>query len=568
MSDLAPHRRPSALLILLKCRLRQISNLLDQQLRDAPWRSLAVVGLLTLIWAALYFLLSTVLQHVSNWGGLVSVVAQQHIFVNFFLVLSFMLAFSNAILTFSTLYGRTEAGHLLALPVETLSAVLVKWVEGLILSSWSFLLLGVPLMLAVAANTTVEWYFYPLFLAHFVGFIAIPACVGLLAGCAVALYAPRRPLVVAVIAGIVLTVLFGFWVAKISRSAAESEEWLRVVLNQLNIARNSLIPSTWTAFGIVAAMEQRIDRSLYWLGVVIGNAAFISWVTINILASTWPLAYSRASHSFGSATIRRGWLTQALCSPMLLVLPRTVGQLLLKDVRYFARDAKQWMQMLIMFGLLLIYVLNLRSLPLDLNQPGSKSVMVFLNLTTVSLILATFTSRFIFPLVSLESQQLWLLELLPLRRSTLLLVKFWFALTLTLLSGGGVMTLAIYQLDLPPIWAAVNLVICANVCIGLSGLAIGLGARFPMLGQRNPARIAAGFGGTFNLISSMVYVLIQVAGAAALAVAVTRDTQLLVLPDRLTAEAWMILSGLTGLALVVAGGALAVGARHFGRLEV
>ena len=37
-------------------------------------------------------------------------------------------------------------------------------------------------------------------------------------------------------------------------------------------------------------------------------------------------------------------------------------------------------------------------------------------------------------------------------------------------------------------------------------------ARFPVLGQRNPARIASSFGGTLNLIASMLLVSIVVAG--------------------------------------------------------
>jgi len=552
--------------LLMRCRFLQLRNALDQQLREAPWRTLAVLLLLALIWGALYLLLGVVLRHVRSWG-LVAVIANQHIFVHFFLVLGIMLAFSNAILSFSALYGRNEAGLLLSTPASPHQVVTVKWLEGMFLSSWSFLLLGVPLMLAVAANARVEWYYYPLFLAHFVGFIAIPGCLGLLAACAVALWAPRRPLVLATTAGLGLLVAAILWVNAISRSAEQSERWVRAILEQLALARQPLLPSTWTARGIVAAIEQRVGESVFYLLVVLGNAAFLSWLTIHVLARTWPEAYSRAGQGRTWPVIRRGWITEGLCLPLALLMPRRTQRIIVKDLRHFVRDPRQWTQMAIMFGLLVLYVLNLRRLPLDVSHPGTKNLVNFLNLTTVSLILATFTSRFIYPMVSLESQQLWLLELLPLRRATLLTVKFLFALILTGLAACGVMAIAVHMLELPLQWALIDLAICLSTCIGLSGMAIGLGARFPVPAQRNPARIAASFGGTFNLIASMLFVMVQMAGLAAMSLTELRATRSLALPEQLSGDAWAILAGLLALGVVVAAGSLSVGSYHFHRLE-
>lgn len=560
MSTNAARPRRMDMGLLVRWRLVQLRNVVDQQLREAPLRALAVLALLGLIWAALYFLLTLVLRHVRTWE-LVGVVAHQQIFVYFFLVLSVMLAFSNAILTFSSLYGKTEAGHLLAAPVHPRQAVSVKWLEGMLLSSWSFLLLGLPLMMAVAANTQVEWYYYPLFLGHFVGFVAIPACAGLLAAWAVAMFAPRRPMTIAVGLAVVLVGAAAVWMWNVSQHAMESDRWLQIVFYKVSFAKHPLFPSTWTAKGIVAAIERRIEDSFFYLGVVLANAAFVSWLTINILASTWSEAYNRAQQGRYSAVIRSGWLTEALCNGPFFFLPAKWRMILLKDLRAFARDPRQWMQMLIMFGLLLIYVLNLKRL----HDPKLRAVITFLNLTTISLILATFTSRFIYPLLSLESQQLWLLEMLPIRRSTLLLVKFAFAVAATGAATLVVIGLAVYVLDAPPVWAVAQTLICLGVCVGLSGLSIGLGARFPVLGQRNPARIASGFGGTLNLIASMLFVIVQMAGVGTLIFRELSDP--LGAGDTITASGWFLIGGLGAFSIVTAGTAVWIGSRHFTRLE-
>ena len=48
---------------------------------------------------------------------------------------------------------------------------------------------------------------------------------------------------------------------------------------------------------------------------------------------------------------------------------------------------------------------------------------------------------------------------------------------------------------------------CLILCCGLSGIAVGLGAKMPNMRELSPSRIAAGFGGTLNLVLSSLYIL-------------------------------------------------------------
>jgi ABC-2 type transport system permease protein len=48
------------------------------------------------------------------------------------------------------------------------------------------------------------------------------------------------------------------------------------------------------------------------------------------------------------------------------------------------------------------------------------------------------------------------------------------------------------------------------ICLGLAGISVGLGARFPNLRESDPSKIAAGFGGTLNLLLSLVFILLIV----------------------------------------------------------
>ncbi len=57
----------------------------------------------------------------------------------------------------------------------------------------------------------------------------------------------------------------------------------------------------------------------------------------------------------------------------------------------------------------------------------------------------------------------------------------------------------------------VHQVICVSLSIGLSGLAVGLGAMIPNFREPSPAKIAAGFGGTLNLVLSTVLIVLLIA---------------------------------------------------------
>jgi ABC-2 type transport system permease protein len=217
--------------------------------------------------------------------------------------------------------------------------------------------------------------------------------------------------------------------------------------------------------------------------------------------------------------------------------------------------------MAILLGLLLLYVSNMQRLWVDLGETHLQLLIGFLNLTAVSLILATFTSRFVFPLISLEGQQLWLLGLLPLSRSRMIIAKFLYALTITLIAGIGVMAVSVVRLQLPGALATMHVVTIAAICVSLCGVSIGMGARLPVFTERNPARIAGGFGGTVSLLLSVALVVLSLVGVGFMTV---REG----LGGDITSGMLAWLGGVVGANVFVALIAMVIGIRHFNRVEV
>ena len=199
--------------------------------------------------------------------------------------------------------------------------------------------------------------------------------------------------------------------------------------------------------------------------------------------------YSRVQGGRTSRRRRAGLDRSTRSSTALFFfLPHPIRLLILKDLRTFRRDPAQWSQFLIFFGLLAFYFLNIPPAGLRRAEPSWRNLVSFLNLSVTALILSTFTSRFIFPLLSLEGRNFWVLGLLPLRREQILWGKFAFSAGISLVATEVLVVLSDLMLRMSPVMIALHVGMVAVLCLGLSGISVGLGARLPNLRETDPRR--------------------------------------------------------------------------------
>jgi ABC-2 type transport system permease protein len=549
--------------LLLRVKAVALRNMFHQALRQRPLYLLGSVTSVALIWIGLYIMLYFTFREVRR-HSLEGIVATPLIFTFFFLALTAMLAFSNAILCYGGLFKRQESAYLLATPLPARDLVLLRYVESLALSSWSLILLGLPLMLAIASHSDEPWSFYPLFLGAFVLFIPLPGALGLLLAWTIVRLAPKTPRrAMALLAAFVMTGMV-IWAWRIAREPVTSSAWLNNFYDRVSIAQNALLPHTWVAKGINYAVQAQPSESAFYLFVTLANALFFSLVAVWIVSRGYTSAFARAQVS-GSRSVRRsGRVIGFFAETLFAYLPGQQRLLAVKDLKSFFRDPLQWSQMAILFALLGLYAANVPKLWIeDFSGSQLQSLVSFLNLTAVSLIMATFTSRFVFPLVSLEGQQLWLLGLLPLRRSRMIMAKFLYASTITLLAAGAVMGISVYRLELPGVMAAAHIAAAAAICIGLCGVSVGVGARMPVFHEHNPARIAGGFGGTVSLLISVALVIASLVCMGVMSLqGIRAGYGDMLMPEML---GWLIaVVAMNGVAALVA---LRVGIKHFNRVE-
>jgi len=127
----------------------------------------------------------------------------------------------------------------------------------------------------------------------------------------------------------------------------------------------------------------------------------------------------------------------------------------------------------------------------------------FLNLGLAGFVLASIAARFIFPAVSLEGRQMWLLRSSPLDLRALLWSKYWVG-TLPLLVLGLILTgLTNALLEVTPFMMIMSLATMAALTLAISAMALTFGTLYPQFETENAAQIPTSFGGLVFMMATI-----------------------------------------------------------------
>jgi ABC-2 type transport system permease protein len=558
------------LITLAWVRAKTLRNSLRVLRRQSRLKILVILLFAIALWAGLYFVFHDGFRSLGSppLEDFRDTIVQI-LFAVFFLSLLIMLTFSNAIIAYGSLFRSEETAFLFARPFFPWQIFAYKVSETLLFSSWAFLFLALPLIVAYGVNGRSPWYFYPGAAAFFVVFAVIPAAAGGGATLLIARFLPRSMRKALVLLLVIVTVPAAIgWAAGFLRfhetgGSYAAERWVRNVLGRLSLSTSPLLPSFWIGDGVIQLKRGDPGAALFRFLLLLSTALFSAMVGVHLSRWFYRSAYYRAQFR---ARKHRGQWSGGFYRLLERALPGMNPELrllMVKDVKIFVRDPVQWSQVLIFFGLLGIYFANMRNLHYDLNLPYWQNFISVLNLVATCLTLSTFTSRFIFPLLSLEGRKFWILGLLPIERKNLLYSKFWFAFIGSFVISQGLMGLSDLILREPAPVVALHAIAVLIISTGLSALAVGIGALYPNLREDNPSKIVSGFGGTLNLVLSVAFVALVIV--------------LMVVPyhvGRMRPEAEFLQRlALPGALLAVAVGAVAVivpmwlGVRAFERLE-
>lgn len=437
----------------------------------------------------------------------------------FALALFFMLLFSNTLIAFSTLYKARENAYLVQAPVPWWEYFLARFVECVAFSSWASAYLGSPMMLAYGLIEGSPWPFYIAAVAFYVPYVTVPAALGAVIAMALVRVFPRLPrgsmLVVGVISVLGLFLYFRGSATVENLANPSIEQSIRQTLNR---TQSWALPSYWAAHGVMSASQGDYGESGFYFLLLLSNAMMVL-----LLAAAFAnrVFYPGWSDLLGNELNRktppgRGWVGRV--DVLFRWLREPHRALITKDFKLFWRDPAQWSQFVILFGIMAVHIAFLRDRSAVTETELWRTWIICLNIGACTLILATLTSRFVFPLVSLEGRRFWVVGLAPLTFRQLIMQKFWLSVSTTSIFTISLVFLSCYMLEVEPIFFALSIYSIVITNFGLSGLAVGLGSLYPNFQEDNPARIVSGMGGTLNFLLSMAFVTVVVGAQTAVMV--------------------------------------------------
>ena len=426
------------------------------------------------------------------------------------MLLSFLsiLLLSNVITALSSFFLARDLDLLVAGPVDWLRLYGAKLLETLIASSWMVVLMAIPMFAAYGTAYKGGWFYPFVALAAFIPFLIIPAVLGSAITLTLVNVFPARRTrdilsVIAVLTagGIVLL----FRMVRPERLARP--EGFRSLVDFIGILRtpsSPLVPSDWAQKGLMSFLTGTPDwLSFYLLWTT--AAAFVVFGAL-LHRALYLKGFSKSQES-GERWVRQGAgarFGRRLLSP-LGTLKR---ELILKELRLFFRDTTQWSQLILLAVLVVVYVFNIKYLPL--RGEGITFFLVnivpFLNLVLAGFVLASIAARFLFPGVSLEGRTLWLLRSSPMSMRDLLWSKFWVGTLPLLILALGIVGTTDALLQVSDFMFAVSVFTITMMTFAIAGLAIGFGTLFPQYETENAAQIPTSFGGLVFMMASVALI--------------------------------------------------------------
>ena len=545
-----------------------LQRIREERSRGGSGKLLLLVGVGTLFWLAVFRVLYVILRYFRGVEELGPLLAGKLLGL---VLLSFIsiLVLSNVITALSSFFLAKDLDLLVSAPVDWLRIYLAKLGETLLHSSWMVALMAVPILTAYGVIYHGGPLFAPFAVLTLFPMLVVPAVVGSAVTLVLVNVFPARrtrDLLSIVALGAAGGLILLLRVIRPERLA--SPEGFRNLLDFIAVLRtptSPFLPSEWATKAIMTFLRGAADP----LPLLLLWTTAAALVTIGAMLHRALFASGFTKAQEGAERFVRGEWWRWTFGTLLGFLPVAKREFVLKDVKLFFRDTTQWSQLILLAVLVVVYLFNIKALPLHRGEQVGffyVTLVSFLNLGLAGFVLAAIAARFIFPAVSLEGRHMWLLRSSPLELRALLWSKYWVGtiplLVLALLLTG----LTNVLLQVRPFMMVVGMLTIGGLTFAIAALALGFGALYPQFETENAAQIPTSFGG---LVYMMATIALLGAVLRTLWTAVYAYVRAVYQGQPVVVDAWMISWFAVAAVLCAAATALPlwVGLRRMERFE-
>ena len=472
------------------------------------WGFLGFVGLF--FWSFIFGIIFRMLLYFRGTQGIGDLLAAKLLGLALLTFLMILLL-SNVITALSTFFLSKDMELLVAAPVDSVRLYGARLAETIVDSSWMVALLAIPLLAAYGVVYGASWPFYGLAVATIIPYLVLPAVAGAAFTLMLVNVFPARRTrdllaLIGLFAAAGVVTLFRFLRPE---RLVRPEEFRDLVdfMAVLRTPTSPWLPNEWAAQSLMSQLTGGFDPFPFALLWSTAAAFFVvgAWLHLRLFRT----GFSRAQEG---AELRKGEARSTKLEQLAWAAPAT-RQLVSKEIRVFFRDTTQWSQLILLAVLVVVYVYNIKVLPLYTGEQVSFfliNVVSFLNLGLAGFVVAAIAARFVFPGMSLEGRMMWLLRSSPLDVRTLFLAKYWVGTIPLLLIALPLIVVTNIILEVSPLIVGITTVSMIGMTFAITALALGLGAIYPNFETDNMAEIPTSFGGLVFMMSAVSYLAVVV----------------------------------------------------------
>lgn len=416
-----------------------------------------------------------------------------------FLTLFMMLILSALISTLNIFFLSRDLGLLLGSPQKSVTIFFVKTVETTVNSSAMVVFFSLPVLYAYCYHFAPRWDHILAIALVFFLYIITGVLLGIILGMIVPTFfsvKKLQPVLSLVSIALISFIVIFLRLLRPERfMKPEAIDNLMEYMVGLDMGFFSHFPFSWVSRAM--ALVSRGNTSGYFL--VLGLFVIVLTVLVGVVCIFQKKMYLKLVDRLNESsmgTVRSKWNHGPGRSRW--------RPLLKKELKTFVRTPSQWSQLLIIGAMIMVFVLNMKSIPLP--HPAVKNVIVYLNLGMAAFIGVGLNSRFTFTTIPMEGPGLVHVLASPFNRRVFLRFKLVFFAIPQLVIGFLLFYTGDITLKLDPFSRVTALFFLGPVLILLTVLAIFYGLQIGESAPVTPQHLIVSKSGISYMLWSLLII--------------------------------------------------------------
>ncbi len=441
-----------------------------------------------------------------------------HRFISMVLFVFFLaINLGNLVVAYSTLYKTEEVDFLLTQPVSYEKIFIVKFLDNFFHSSSTLFLIGVSVLAGYGSVFDMPWTFYLFVMMGMVlPFMLLAAALAVIVLFGLMKLASKirlRRLIGALLLFYLASVYIYF---KIVNPVQLTEQVMKLYPNvneyfsQFDPKVITYLPNHWFADSLYFIVRGDLASAVPYIEVLllatVAAVLLVHLLALRLYYPTWLVARELKLQRHSNKSLRLPIFDLRRKSAFNL----QTEVLLKKDFWQFFREPSQWLHLLILLVLGVVFLVSLSSTEIKVTLPFLQAVSYLGVMTFNGFLVASIALRFIFPAISMEGLSFWCIRSAPIRTGKVFRLKFLTSFFFILVIAEVLSVLSNYSMREHTLLLLTTAITSFCFSIGFVGLNLGAGAYFANYREKNAIRVSSSQGASLTFLLSLGFLVLVV----------------------------------------------------------